>query len=150
LATPLHVATLAAVVSSGTWRSPRLIDPASAMDPMSVVQHAAPALNPCGRSSLQTPPVDQRSGPALDPRVRSQLQTLLRAAVTEGTGRALASVPSAAGKTGTAEYGTQTPPQTHAWFVGSRNGIAFAVLVEGGGVGGRVAAPIAAKFAANL
>ena len=52
------------------------------------------------------------------------------------------------GKTGTAEFGSTTPPATHAWFIGFRDGLAFAVLVEGGGVGGRVAAPLAAKFLA--
>jgi cell division protein FtsI/penicillin-binding protein 2 len=55
-----------------------------------------------------------------------------------------------AGKTGTAEFGTGTPLPTHAWFIGFRQGIGFAVLVEGGGVGGRVAVPIAARFAAAL
>ena len=50
------------------------------------------------------------------------------------------------GKTGTAEFGTATPPQTHAWFIGYRGDIAFAVLVVGGGIGGAVAAPLAAKF----
>jgi len=50
------------------------------------------------------------------------------------------------GKTGTAEFGTDNPPKTHAWFVGYRGHVAFAVLVEGGGVGGEVAAPIAATF----
>jgi cell division protein FtsI/penicillin-binding protein 2 len=55
-----------------------------------------------------------------------------------------------AGKTGTAEFGNGNPPPTHAWFVGYRGNIAFAVVVEGGGVGGRVAAPLAAKFANSL
>ena len=54
-----------------------------------------------------------------------------------------------AGKTGTAEYGTAPPggnPPTHAWFIGFRGPVAFAVVVEGGGFGGEVAAPIAANF----
>ena len=50
------------------------------------------------------------------------------------------------GKTGTAEFGSANPPQTHAWFIGYRGDVSFAVLVEGGGVGGEVAAPIAANF----
>lgn len=33
---------------------------------------------------------------------------------------------------------------------GQRSGIAFAVFLEGGGVGGRAAAPVAAPFAAGL
>jgi cell division protein FtsI/penicillin-binding protein 2 len=52
------------------------------------------------------------------------------------------------GKTGTAEHGTATT--THAWFIGYSGNTAFAVIVEDGGVGGRVAAPIAARFVAGL
>jgi cell division protein FtsI/penicillin-binding protein 2 len=48
--------------------------------------------------------------------------------------------------TGTAEFGDAENPPTHAWFVGIDGEVAFAVLVEGGGVGGRVAAPIAGRF----
>ena len=45
-----------------------------------------------------------------------------------------------------AEFGEGNPPPTHAWFVGYRGNIAFAVVVEDGGVGGQVAAPLAAGF----
>ena len=38
------------------------------------------------------------------------------------------------------------PPQTHAWFAGYQGDVAFAVLVEDGGFGGAVAAPLAAQF----
>lgn len=37
----------------------------------------------------------------------------------------------------------ETAPPAHAWFIGFRGSYAFAVLVEGGGVGGEVAAPLA-------
>jgi hypothetical protein len=47
------------------------------------------------------------------------------------------------GKTGTAEYAAG---HTHAWFVGYRGDLAFAVFVEREGEGGRVAAPLAARF----
>ena len=50
------------------------------------------------------------------------------------------------GKTGTAEFGNGNPPPTHAWFIGYRNNLAFAIVVENGGVGGRVAAPLATRF----
>lgn len=48
------------------------------------------------------------------------------------------------GKTGTAEY--DSAGHTHAWFIGYRGDLAFAVFVEHGSEGGRVAAPIAARF----
>jgi cell division protein FtsI/penicillin-binding protein 2 len=75
------------------------------------------------------------------------LRTFMSEVVTSGTGRAAAvRGQQVAGKTGTAEFGTGTPPSTHAWFIGFRGNLAFAVLVEGGGVGGQAAAPIAARF----
>ena len=49
-----------------------------------------------------------------------------------------------------AEFGSGDPPETHAWFIGYSGDLAFAVLVEGGGVGGRVAAPLASKFLTGL
>ena len=55
-----------------------------------------------------------------------------------------------AGKTGTAEFGTADPLRTHAWFLGFAGKLAFAVLVEDGGVGGRVSAPLAARFLGAL
>ncbi len=121
LATPLHMASVAAAAESGRWRAPYLV------------------------AELEDGP---RASLAAGTRV--PLQTLMRAVVTEGSGRAAVGVAGLAGKTGTAEFGTGTPLPTHAWFIGFHKGIGFAVLVEGGGVGGRVAVPIAAKFAAAL
>jgi len=119
-ASPLHMASVAAAVASGTWKPPRLVRsaPPSPEKPLSV----APTL-----------------------------RELMRLVVTSGTGTA-ANLPGAPvhGKTGTAEFGTRQPPQTHAWFVGFRNDLAFAVLVEGGGFGGEVAAPLAARFLQSL
>ena len=86
----------------------------------------------------------------------------MREVVTSGTGRALADHPIAiAGKTGTAEVEGQ---RSHSWFVGFapfsgkpgapegrtlRGGVehvAFAVIVEHAGYGGRVAAPVAGQI----
>ena len=121
LATPLHMASVAAAAESGRWRAPYLL-------------------------------MDLEDGPraSLAAGTRMPLQALMRAVVTEGSGRAAVDVPGLAGKTGTAEFGSGTPLPTHAWFIGFHKGIGFAVLVEGGGVGGRVAVPIAARFAAAL
>jgi cell division protein FtsI/penicillin-binding protein 2 len=73
---------------------------------------------------------------------------MMQAVVTSPVGTATgAGLPAGTlGKTGTAEFGNANPPQTDAWFIGYRGDLAFAVLVVGGGVGGTVAAPIAAKF----
>ena len=54
------------------------------------------------------------------------------------------------GKTGTAEFGTKNPPDTHAWFTGYQGDVAFAVVVEGGGFGAKAAAPLAADFLRRL
>ena len=73
------------------------------------------------------------------------LRGAMREAVTSGTGHVLASHPVAiAGKTGTAEvHGAPS----HSWFVGFAPAeaprIAFAIVVENAGYGGRVAAPLA-------
>jgi cell division protein FtsI/penicillin-binding protein 2 len=117
-ATPLAMAGVAAAVADGRWRAPRLL----ASDPA-------------------------QAGPALPAAEVQTLRTLMRGAVSSGTGRALASVsPPVSGKTGTAEYGGEQPPQTHAWFVAFQGDVAIAVLVENGSSGGAVAAPIAARF----
>jgi cell division protein FtsI/penicillin-binding protein 2 len=125
-ASPFSVALASASVAAGRSVQPRLIvDPA----------HPDPTLG----AEL---PADRVAA----------LRELMRGVVTNGTGTALLGVPGGdvAGKTGTAEFGTDTPPHTHAWFTGFQGDLAFAVLVEDGGFGGEVAAPLAAAFLSKL
>ncbi|SCX53327.1 Cell division protein FtsI/penicillin-binding protein 2 [Klenkia marina] len=69
--------------------------------------------------------------------VLDQLRPMMRQVVLTGTARALAGQGEVYGKTGTAEFGSNTPPDSHGWFVGYQLGgpqgdLAFAVLVEAG------------------
>jgi cell division protein FtsI/penicillin-binding protein 2 len=121
VASPLLMAGVAGAVDNGTWRPPRLAAEA---------KPAAPR--------------------PLDPGVTASLRGLMRAVVQQGTAAPAHLPGGTAGKTGTAEFGSGDPLPTHAWFIGFRGDLAFAVVVEGGGVGGRVAAPIAARFLTAL
>jgi len=69
--------------------------------------------------------------------------------VTTGTAKPAHLPAGTYGKTGTAEYASGKngkEPPTHAWFMGFRGDVAFAVIVEGGGFGAKAAAPIARSF----
>ena len=123
-ASPLQMASVAATVDSGVWRAPKLLDDQT----LSTLDARQPAPRP------------------LDPGVAETLRDLMRQVVTSGTAASAGLPDGVAGKTGTAEFGTGDKPPTHAWFIGFRGDLAMAVVVEGGGVGGEVAAPIAARF----
>ncbi|MEU8266762.1 penicillin-binding transpeptidase domain-containing protein, partial [Sphaerisporangium sp. NPDC049002] len=115
-ASPLCMAEVAAAVASGVWKPAIMTD---------------------------TPPADAPAQVPLDGGVVSGLRAMMGAVVTRGTA-AQAGLPSGtAGKTGTAEV---AGARSHAWFIGYRGDLAFAVLVQNGGTGGGVAAPIAARF----
>ncbi len=65
------------------------------------------------------------------------LRPMMRQVVLSGTATALADRGEVYGKTGTAEYGSNTPPDAHGWFMGYQSAgpagdLAFSVLVEGG------------------
>jgi hypothetical protein len=123
-ASPLEMASVAAAVGSGTWRAPRLLDD----------------------QALATLDADQPGPRALDPGVADTLRNLMREVVASGTAASAGLPDGVAGKTGTAEFGKGDKQPTHAWFIGFRGDLAVAVVVEEGGVGGEVAAPIAAQF----
>ncbi|MFC0862799.1 penicillin-binding transpeptidase domain-containing protein [Sphaerimonospora cavernae] len=124
LASPLNMASVAGAIASGTWRQPRLV---------------AAALVPDGAPPRR-----------LEPAVVSALRRLMPAVVSEGTASGVSFPSGTAGKTGTAEYGSGKEPPTHSWFIGYRGDLAFAVIVEGGGTGAAIAAPIAARFLNSL
>jgi Penicillin binding protein transpeptidase domain/NTF2-like N-terminal transpeptidase domain/Penicillin-binding Protein dimerisation domain len=124
LASPLGQAAEAAAVEDGSWRPPLLVT------------------RPAPRQATRPRP--------LSPVILRTLRPLMRAVVTSGTAAGIHFPPGVHGKTGSAEYGSGRNPPSHAWFIGYRGDLAFAVIVEGGGIGAVTAAPIAAAFLRRL
>ncbi len=120
LVNPLSQASVAAAIADGTWRPPQLVT------------------SPAPRQAVR-PRV-------LSKAILATLRPMMRAVVTGGTAAQVGFPPGVYGKTGTAEYGSGPNPPTHAWFIGYRGDLAFAVLVEGGGTGASSAGPIANAF----
>ena len=124
LTSPLHMATVPAAVADGSWRHPVLVTEPARED--------LPEPNVIGNAEA--------------------LRPMMRAVITEGTAKDVGFQGEVFGKTGTAEYGTAEDADeddelpSHAWMVGYKGDVAFAVVVDGGGGGSAVAGPLAAKF----
>ncbi|MGH8777218.1 MAG: penicillin-binding transpeptidase domain-containing protein [Jiangellaceae bacterium] len=127
LASPLAMATVAASIAQGTTVVPRMVEPPAGPT-------AAPAA---------APPAG-----ALTAAEGQQLQALMRAVVEEGSGAFLADVPGdpVGAKTGTAEYGDESPPRTHGWMIATQGDLAVAVLVEDAESGSQTAGPLLEEF----
>jgi cell division protein FtsI/penicillin-binding protein 2 len=112
-ASPFVVALLSASVAAGRSVEPRL-----------VVDDDAPAPG---------------AGDPLPVVAIEALRSMMRSVVTDGTGGALAEVPGGPvhAKTGTAEYGVEVPPRTHAWVTGYQGDLAFACSWKMGHRGAR-------------
>ncbi|MFG2311388.1 penicillin-binding transpeptidase domain-containing protein [Streptomyces sp. NPDC048566] len=126
-ASPLVMASIAATVKEGAFKQPVLVPDAVKK------RHEAAARLPAG--------------------VVSGLREMMRATVTDGAGWALKDLPGRPhAKTGTAEFGSDSPPRTHAWMIGYQGDreLAWSVLLEDGGSGGSDAGPIAAAFLKKL
>ena len=136
LVTPMHMALLAsAFAHGGAVMKPYLVQ--EVITPGGIVVHRA------------TP---EKWLTVTTAEMAAKIHSYMEDVVTKGTGRAAqVSGVEVAGKTGTAE---NPQGEDHAWFIGSaklRNrNIAFAIIVENGGGGGKVAAPIARKIILSL
>lgn len=86
----------------------------------------------------------------MKPTTAQQVHNMMISAVNKGSGQK-ASIPGlvVGGKTGTAQVGGNLPP--HSWFAGfaqtETQGVVIVVLIENGGEGSQIAAPIFAEVA---
>jgi cell division protein FtsI/penicillin-binding protein 2 len=118
-ASPLAMAVVAASVAKGGTVTPVLLP---------------------DRPAKEAPEPDK---PVTRAQARS-LAGLMRAVVTDGSGAFLRDLPGGPvrAKTGTAEYGDDQPPRTHAWMIATQGDLAVAVLVADGESGSATAGPL--------
>jgi cell division protein FtsI/penicillin-binding protein 2 len=120
LASPMAMAAVAASVSGGRTIIPVLVDGEEAKTTAAPLSAAEAA----------------------------SLKSMMRAVVTEGSGRSLADLPgpNVIAKTGTAEYGNDNPLKTHAWMIAAQGDLAVAVFVNTGQSGSKTAGPLLKDF----
>lgn len=134
LVTPLHMALITATVANGgIMMKPYLVDHVEASDGSMVTKNS-----PSKYKRLMT---------TEEARI---ITDFMKETVASGTATALNSYGfTAAGKTGSAEYGANGTEGTHSWFVGFSNvddpDLVVAVIAEDGGTGSQTAVPIAAS-----
>lgn len=103
------------------------------------------------RPSLIAGAAPQKGAP-LTSSLTTKMNDLMKATVSlpHGTGHALADLRDVEGKTGTAEYGNDTPPRSHAWFAGVQGDIAFAVFIYDGASAGISPVTVTHTFLSGL
>lgn len=151
LMSPLAAAIMAGSVAKGAPVSPVLV-----LNP-DAAPGTAPATTGEGTPSAEgTAPASTVSAEAPAPAAEkpvtkdeaASLADLMRAVVTSGHAGFLAEVPGGpvGAKTGTAEFGKENPPKTHAWIIATQGDLAVAVFVEDGGLGATTSGPLLKKF----
>ncbi len=127
--TPLQLANyIATIANGGTLYSPRVVNRIKKSD---------------GQEKIITPQIIRSN--FIQPNIIKTVREGMRMTVTSGTAQTLKFLSTPiAGKTGTAQFGTQG--KTHSWFTAfapyNNPTIAIAVLVEGGGEGNSAALPV--------
>jgi len=147
LMSPLAAAIMAGSVAKGAPVSPQLVlNPDAGTEADSAAATGDTTASAAAPSSAPAPA--KTTGTPVTAAEAASLAAMMRAVVTSGHTGFLASVPGApvGAKTGTAEFGTDNPPKTHAWIVAVHGDLAVAVFVEEGGLGATVSGPLLKEF----
>jgi cell division protein FtsI/penicillin-binding protein 2 len=159
LLSPLAAAIMAGSVAKGSPVSPQLVlnpgagtavagtsggPTAGATPPPS--SSASSSESPSSSVTAEAP--SKASDKPITAAEAAALSDMMRAVVTSGHAGFLSSVPGApvGAKTGTAEFGNENPPKTHAWIVAVHGDLAVAVFVEDGGLGATTSGPLLKQF----
>ena len=139
LVSPLAMAVAGASIGKGERVTPALIRQTA---PATSGATVSPSPTSTDSGTETTPPGNLTAGEA------TSLRDMMRAVVTEGGVQMLASVPGepVLAKTGTAEFGSEDPPQTHAWVLAVQGDLAVAVFVEQGERGSTSGGPLMKAF----
>lgn len=148
LLSPLAAAIMAGSVAKGAPVSPQLVlnpDAGAAAEGTSG-EPTAEAATPSSTVTPEAP--SQASDKPITAAEAAALADMMRAVVTSGHAGFLSTVPGApvGAKTGTAEFGNENPPKTHAWIVAVHGDLAVAVFVEDGGLGATTSGPLLKEF----
>ena len=163
LLSPLAAAIMAGSVAKGAPVAAQLVlNPNEGLTPAGAESTAAAGTEAAGTSPAASPSGDATAdtatpsasvpataaGTPVTAAEAASLADMMRAVVTSGHAGFLASVPGepVGAKTGTAEFGNDTPPKTHAWIVAVHGDLAVAVFVEDGGLGATTSGPLLKEF----
>lgn len=136
LVSPLAMAVAGASISKGERVTPALI-------------RQEPGEGGAEATAGATPTADSSAAPGnLTAAEATSLREMMRAVVTEGGVQMLMDVPGepVLAKSGTAEFGNEDPPQTHAWVLAIQGDLAVAVFVEQGERGSTSGGPLMKAF----
>lgn len=148
LFSPLSAAIMAASVGNGAPVSPQLVLNPEAQNSSATSTPTESGSAPPSSASASTAPASPPSTKPITKEEAAALSDMMRAVVTSGHAGFLAQVPGApvGAKTGTAEFGNDDPPKTHAWIVAVHGDLAVAVFVEDGGLGATTSGPLLKSF----
>ncbi|GAB3259555.1 penicillin-binding protein [Arthrobacter pigmenti] len=151
---PLSLATMAASVGEGDRVTPKLLEQSASGGAASAepTESAAPSAEPTGSAAPSAEPTEAKTpGAGTKPVTEEEaamLRQMMRGVVTQGGASMLQDIPGAPviAKTGTAEFGSGSPPKTHAWMVAVHGDLAVAVFVEEGEYGSTSGGPLMEAF----